>query len=48
MSNMNSTGFTNNSKLLALLNDTTTTAAPLPPIDVLMVELGFQPWQAQI
>ncbi len=47
MSSINSTGFTNNSTYLSPFNDTTTSST-LPPINVLMAKLGFQPWQAII
>jgi len=40
---MNSTGFTNN---FTILNDTVSSS--LPPLNVLMAQLGFQTWQATI
>jgi len=43
MSNTNSTGFTNN---FTFLNDTVSSS--LPPLNVLMAQLGFQTWQATI
>jgi len=44
---MNSIKFTNNFTPLALINDTKA-AAILPPLNVLLAELGFQTWQAEI
>jgi uncharacterized membrane protein YciS (DUF1049 family) len=46
MSNINTTDFTNNLTLLALLNETTTST--LAPLNALMSKLGFQAWQAAI
>jgi hypothetical protein len=43
MSNTNSTELTNN---FTFLNDTV--ASSLPPLNVLMAQLGFQTWQATI
>ena len=43
---MNSTGFTNSSSFPTPLNDTVSSS--LPPLNVLLAELGFQSWQATI
>ncbi len=44
---MNSTNFTNNLTLSAVLNDTTTSSI-LPALNVLLGKLGFQTWQEEI